>query len=124
MPRRQLTDRFCDHAKTDGQQIDYFDEAVSGLALRVSPTKKAWTWLYTQGGKRKRLTFATYPATSLAGARAKVELMRQEIEAGRDPLPQAETFKAIDESEDQIERGEFQDWKQGSARFRPNGLVK
>ena len=32
MPRRQLTDRFCDHAKTDGQQIDYFDEAVSGLA--------------------------------------------------------------------------------------------
>ena len=95
MPRRQLTDRFCDHAKTDGQQIDYFDEAVSGLALRVSPTKKAWTWLYTQGGKRKRLTFATYPATSLAGARAKVELMRQEIEAGRDPLPQAETFKAI-----------------------------
>ncbi len=95
MPRRQLTDRFCDHAKTDGQQIDYFDEAVRGLALRVSPTKKAWTWLYTQGGKRKRLTFATYPATSLAGARAKVELMRQEIEAGRDPLPQAETFKAI-----------------------------
>ncbi len=95
MPRRQLTDRFCDHAKTNGQQIDYFDEAVAGLALRVSPTKKAWTWLYTQGGKRKRLTFATYPATSLAGARAKVELMRQEIEAGRDPLPQAETFKAI-----------------------------
>ncbi len=95
MPRRQLTDRFCDHAKTDGQQIDYFDEAVSGLALRVSPTKKAWTWLYTRGGKRKRLTFATYPATSLASARAKVDLMRQEIEAGRDPLPQAETFKAI-----------------------------
>ena len=65
MPQRQLTDRFCDNIKAD-QQIDYFDETVTGLALRVSPTKKAWIWLHSQDGKRKRLTFGTYPATSLA----------------------------------------------------------
>jgi len=95
MPQRQLTDRFCDNIKAD-QQIDYFDETVTGLALRVSPTKKAWIWLHTQDGKRKRLTFGTYPATSLASARAKVELMRGEVEAGRAPIaPKAETLHTI-----------------------------
>src|SRR5262249_54092774 len=73
---------------------DYFDEAMTGLALRVSPTKKAWIWLHTGlDGRRKRLTFGTYPAISLAAARGKVELMRRELEAG---LPsQTETFRAI-----------------------------
>jgi integrase len=95
MPQRQLTDRFCDNIKAD-QQIDYFDETVTGLALRVSPTKKAWIWLHSQDGKRKRLTFGTYPATSLATARAKVELMRGEVEAGRTPVPpKAESLNAI-----------------------------
>jgi integrase len=93
MPQRQLSDRFCDRIKAD-QQIDYFDEATTGLALRVSPTKKAWIWLHTGlDGKRKRLTFGTYPALSLAGARAKVELMRDQREAGL-PL-KAETFNAV-----------------------------
>jgi integrase len=93
MPQRQLSDRFCDRIKAD-QQTDYFDEAMTGLALRVSPTKKAWIWLHTGlDGKRKRLTFGTYPAISLAAARGKVELMRTELEAG---VPfKAETFRAI-----------------------------
>jgi integrase len=93
MPQRQLTDRFCDRVKAD-QQIDYFDEAMTGLALRVSPTKKAWIWLHTGAdGKRKRLTFGTYPAISLAAARGKVELLRNQREGGL-PL-KADTFKAI-----------------------------
>lgn len=93
MPRRRLTDRFCDRVKAD-QQTDYFDEAMTGLALRVSPTKKVWMWLYTgPDGKRKRLTFGTFPAISLAAARGKVELMRSQIEAGLPP--KAETFKAM-----------------------------
>jgi integrase len=93
MPQRQLTDRFCDRINAD-QQIDYFDEAMAGLALRVSPTKKAWIWLHTGlDGKRKRLTFGTYPAISLAAARGKVELMRRELEAGLPP--KTETFRAI-----------------------------
>jgi len=29
-----LTDRFCDRAKSTSAQTDYFDESVSGLALR------------------------------------------------------------------------------------------
>ena len=93
MPQRQLTDRFCDRVNA-GTQIDYFDEAVTGLALRVSPTKKAWIWMHTDlDGRRKRLTFGTYPAISLAAARSKVELMRRELDAGLPP--KMETFRAI-----------------------------
>jgi len=68
MPRRMLTDRFCTHAKSEeGEaQTDYFDEAVSGLALRVSRGgKKAWTYHFTWAGKRARMTFGTYPAIHL-----------------------------------------------------------
>ena len=42
-----LTDRFCDRAKSTSTQTDYFDETVSGLALRVSAKGvKAWTQVH------------------------------------------------------------------------------
>ena len=64
----QLTDRFCQHAKSEAPQTDYFDETVRGLALRVtSHGKKAWTFLH--GTPRRRITIGRYPALSLAGAR-------------------------------------------------------
>ena len=99
MPRRQLTDRFCQHAKARGAEVqtDYFDEETPGLALRVSRSGlKSWTYLYTGSGKRKRLTLGTYPATSLASVRSKVDTIKSEIEAGRDPQPATpDTFKSI-----------------------------
>lgn len=87
MPRRLLTDRFCASAKPgEAAQIDYFDEAVTGLALRVSRGgTKSWTFNFTWGGKRARMTFGTYPATSLATARSRAEEARGGLEAGSDP---------------------------------------
>src|SRR5262245_11168912 len=69
--RVQLTDRFCQAAKSaDGPQTDSFDATVSGLALRVtSKGTKAWTLLY--GSPRRRVTIGRYPSLSLAAARAK-----------------------------------------------------
>jgi integrase len=65
----QLTDRFCQHAKSTAAQTDYFDETVTGLALRVtSGGVKAWTLLH--GVPRKRITLGRYPALSLAAARS------------------------------------------------------
>src|SRR5262249_43835742 len=50
-------------------QTDYFDETVTGLALRVtSHGTKAWTFLY--GTPRRRITLGRYPSVSLATARA------------------------------------------------------
>jgi integrase len=98
MPKRQLTDRFCAHAKVrEGDvQTDYFDEETPGLALRVSRTRKAWTYLYsTRNGRRRRFTFGTYPATSLAAVRAKIDSIKGEIEAGIEPQAPADTFKSI-----------------------------
>ena len=66
----QLTDRFCQHAKSQGEpQTDYFDETVTGLALRVTAGGvKAWTLLH--GVPRKRITLGRYPTLSLAAARS------------------------------------------------------
>jgi hypothetical protein len=48
MPRRNLTDRFCVNAKPVGAQTDFVDEAMAGLALRVSQGgTKAWSYTFT-----------------------------------------------------------------------------
>jgi hypothetical protein len=95
-----LTDRFCDRAKAQHAQTDYFDETVPGLALRVSANgRKSWTLHFTSpgNGKRARLTLGTYPAISLGSARTQALQARSEVEAGRDPRSGADddTFKAI-----------------------------
>lgn len=100
MPRRMLTDRFCASAKSgEAPQTDYFDEAVTGLALRVSRGgAKSWTFNFTWGGKRARMTFGTYPATSLATARSRAEEARGSLEAGSDPrstLRKPDTLNAV-----------------------------
>jgi integrase len=97
--KRLLTDRFCAGAKPrDGEmQTDYFDTQVSGLALRVSQNGyRSWTFHCTLGGKRKRLTFGTYPAISLSGARTRADEARAAIAEGRDPsLAATETLRDI-----------------------------
>jgi hypothetical protein len=96
--KRLLTDRFCAGAKPrDGDvQTDYFDTQVSGLALRVSEGRKTWTLHCTLGGKRRRLTFGTYPAISLSGARTRADEAKATIAAGHDPgFSAAETLRDI-----------------------------
>jgi integrase len=97
--KRHLTDRFCAGAKPrDGEiQTDYFDTQVSGLALRVTQNgHRSWTFHCTLGGKRKRLTFGTYPAISLAGARTRADEARTAVASGHDPgLAATETLQHI-----------------------------
>jgi len=92
MPQVALTDRFVAHAKAQGvRQLDYFDETIPGLALRVSSAgRKTWTYHYTspKDGKRARLTLGTYPATTLASARGLATEARGTIEKGTDPRTQ------------------------------------
>src|SRR6516225_8004215 len=82
-----LTDRFCDRAKSTSAQTDYFDESVTGLALRVSAKGvKAWTLHFTgTSGKRARITLGRYPSTSLANARARALEAKSAVADGRDP---------------------------------------
>ncbi len=89
MPRIALTDRFCATSKPlSGGRTDFFDETVSGLALRVADTgHKTWSYHFTspRDGKRARLTIGVYPATSLAGARGRAIEARGQVDLGQDP---------------------------------------
>jgi integrase len=101
MPKRELTDRFCMHAKAaEGQlQTDYFDASRKGLALRVTKDgTRTWTYLFTLAGRRVRMTFGTYPATGLAKAHTLADGAKAALEEGRDPrtaLAKPETLKAV-----------------------------
>jgi integrase len=82
--RVRLTDRFCAAAKSSAAQADYFDETVSGLALRVTKLgTKAWTLHYSAAGGRKRLTIGRYPALSLSAARSSALEAKAAIADGR-----------------------------------------
>jgi integrase len=90
MPTIALTDRFCSGAKPNNGEprTDYFDETVSGLALRVTKEgRRSWCFHFRspRDGKRARATIGSYPATSLAAARGKALEARQHVEAGNDP---------------------------------------
>src|SRR5262249_27802750 len=118
--RLLLTDRFCERAKpAQGQtQTDYFDEQVSGLALRVAEGHKAWTFHFTSpgDGKRARLTFGSYPATSLGAARTQAIEAKALVEAGKDPrAAEADTLQGICEEYIRREGKRLRslDWRKG-----------
>src|SRR6516165_8592155 len=118
--RLLLTDRFCERAKpAQGQtQTDYFDEQVSGLALRVAVGHKAWSFHFTSpgDGKRARLTFGSYPATSLGAARTRATEAKALVEAGKDPrAAEADTLEAICEEYIRREGKRLRslDWRKG-----------
>ena len=100
MPSTLLTDRFVRSVKPTSTQTDYFDERVTGLALRVGARSKSWILLYRVGRKLRRWTMGRYPTLSLADAR---ERARQAIKDGGDPAlgrveqREAETFAELAE---------------------------
>jgi len=52
----KLTDRFCSHVKAD-RRVNYFDEATTGLAMRVTEAgSKSWSYNFTIRGRRARMT--------------------------------------------------------------------
>lgn len=57
-----------------------------GLYLRVRPSGKAWVYRYTADGKTRKLQIGTYPAISLAEARAKALELTRERNNGVDPV--------------------------------------
>jgi integrase len=85
---KALTDRTVYNLKTDKAQLDVRDAGCPGLVLRVTKFgKKSWTFIFTspRDQKRSRITFGTYPATSLEDARLAAVAARKAVEAGTDP---------------------------------------
>ena len=61
------------------------DGAGLYLLLFVKGGSHSWRFDYTFDGRRKTISFGTYPATTLALARAKAEEARQQVREGLDP---------------------------------------
>ena len=94
--RVRLTDRFCAAAKSSTAQADYFDETVSGLALRVTKLgTKAWTLHYSAASGRKRKTLGRYPTLSLAAGRSVALEAKAAIANGDVPMIGSGTLAAV-----------------------------
>lgn len=87
MPKEKLTDRFVASIKSE-TQIDYFDSLEPGLALRVSPSRKTWSLMYSKPGSRQRARFTLGEYSEefgLAKARRRARELKAEIAEGIDP---------------------------------------
>lgn len=63
MAKTNLTERFCESARTNGKRVDYLDSKVPGLYFRVTPNGvKSWSLLYTdrRTSKKRRLNLGRY----------------------------------------------------------------
>ena len=81
-----LTARTVDRLKPTPQQRDYWDAAITGLGLRVTPSgAKSWTVRYRVGRRLRRSTIGRYPTLSLADARAQARAALRDVALGRDP---------------------------------------
>ena len=86
-----------------GQRVEFFDQATSGLALRVAgPTERAkegrrsWCLFYRNDGKLHRLTIGTYPEIGLQDARVEAAKAQVAKRQGTDPARAKAEAKAED----------------------------
>ena len=87
MAKMKLTAAAVERAKAPSAgQIDYFDMAYPGLALRVTAKGvKSWTYHARVRGKLKRATLGRYPDLSLAQARKQAGETAEMMHRGDNP---------------------------------------
>jgi hypothetical protein len=106
MPTVMLTARFVESIKpTPGKRVEWFDEDVPGLALRVTETgAKSWTILYRHRARLRRMTLGTTSVLSLAKTR---ERARDELYAARngaDPATDKQAGRTVESIGDLAEK--------------------
>ncbi len=87
MPKMKLTAAAIERLKSPAEgQVDYFDAAFPGLALRVTAKGvKSWTYFGRVDGKQRRVTLGRWPTLSLAKAREKAGEEADALREGVDP---------------------------------------
>ncbi|WP_027231523.1 site-specific integrase [Phyllobacterium sp. UNC302MFCol5.2] len=99
MPKIELTDKFCQSAKTGSvRKLDYFDTLAKGLVLRVSAGgQKSWFVVYGPSNRRQWLKIGTYPEIPLGtekGARQRAKDTRANVQGGGDPIAAKKAYVA------------------------------
>ena len=92
------------NAKTG--EKDYSISDGGGLALHINTKgSKLWRFVYTFEGKRYKIAFGNYPATSLESARQQATKARENIASGINPASQRKAAKQISQQQqNNIER--------------------
>ena len=87
LPKKVLTAASIPRLKLPGKgQLEVFDQGYPGLYLLLSyGGTRAFKFVYRIDGKQRRLTLGTWPAMSLADARAAWRLAREQLPLGDDP---------------------------------------
>lgn len=82
--RKKLAPKIIDHLKAPGpKRLDLWDTVLQGFGVRVSPAgRKSWFVIVRVGGRQKRVTIGTYPAVSLAEARAEARKIIRDAQLG------------------------------------------
>ncbi|MCH9649410.1 MAG: integrase arm-type DNA-binding domain-containing protein [Deltaproteobacteria bacterium] len=104
MARIHLTDRKLQALEPGRYQTDYWDQALAGFGVRVSPSgRKSFVVMYYAPGGKRRMTLGAYPAVSLADGRQRAKKVLYKVAAGGDPQAEkqaerkAETFAELAE---------------------------
>jgi integrase len=110
---RILTQAFLDSIKPTEKREEYPDLKAPGLrhTVQAAPSgSRSWEFRFRLGGKSVKVTFAGYPALSLAGARDRAAKARALLADGIDPRAVKRAAKAAAAKEaskpepDEIER--------------------
>ncbi len=73
-------------------QVDFWDASLPGFGIRLSAGgKRAWVFMYRQGGRKRRLTLGNYPALPLADARKNAKAAANQVAKGGDPAAEKST---------------------------------
>ncbi len=104
MPKVKLTAVAVDRLKPPASgQIDYFDAAYPGLALRVTAKGvKSWTYFGRVHGRLRRVTLGRWPDLTLAKAREKAGEASDAMRGGGDPTAEKRRAKASPRDRDDV----------------------
>lgn len=126
MARDLLTDPAARNAKP--REREYLLSDGAGLHLRVRPTgAKDWLFIYSSGGRRRKMGLGAYPNTSLATARREADKARDSLAQIVDPLTErrareAEAHAKANAEAEQAARitvsGLFEQWVAGALAQR------
>ncbi len=86
MASTKLTATACNAARlADGEKEKLIGDG-DGLHLYVRPSGKSWLFVFTIGGKRKKMALGPFPAVGLADARERAADARALVAKGIDPV--------------------------------------
>src|SRR4051812_38453410 len=86
MPKEAFTARWVQALKPSAKRVEYFDETLTGLVLRVEPSgRKTWRVAFRAAGRWRRMNIGSAQLIDLAKARLRAREILGAVAGGDDP---------------------------------------